>query len=222
MKVLGAIVALLISITPFMPAAAAKAETYDGREYARADRRNIYLCSEMKPESALFALPYTYCVEVLGEYDGWLLVKYGRDEDIYKSVTGYCKSDGLTPVDTPPENLYLNMPVEVTLRSDVPDDGSIPGLKITVTAAYYGVYYKGAAAYSCVLYDGKFCYVGENFEDYPLNEIPSEPTFAPTDQTPQNEGGAKLYAAIGISAMALAAVAFLFFTGKRKPKGGVR
>ena len=48
------------------------------------------------------------------------------------------------------------MPVTVTFKTDAPT-GSLPVLnELNVTAAFYGTYYSGAAAYSYVLYDRKF------------------------------------------------------------------
>lgn len=215
MKVIKAIIcALLCSFILAMPVGKARAAV-DGRTYARADARTIYFCSDMNDASALFALPYTYCVEILADHGDWYLVKYARDEGIYAAVTGYCKKTDLTPVTEPGENIYLNYPVEAVLRSYSPSDGSIPPLEITVTAAYYGTYYKGAAAYSYVRYDNRFCYIEGTFEDYPLNDIPAEPTFSETTQNNEN-GNAQLITAIVISVIAAAVIVILVFAGKRR------
>ena len=218
MKVLRAALCLtltlIIAVLVAAPAIPARAAT-NGRQYARADRRNIYFCTEPDLTSALFAVPYTYCVEILADQGEWYLVRYAQDDGFYTAVTGYCRREGLTVVYTPPENIYLNFPVTAVLRADVPQDGALPGLEIVVVAAYYGVYYKAAAAYSYVLYNGEFRYIPGANEDYPLNEIPSEPAFTPNVITPE-EGNAKLITAILIAAVAVAAIIILIFTGKHK------
>ncbi|MDE7440362.1 MAG: hypothetical protein K2N23_07645, partial [Clostridia bacterium] len=121
--------------------------------YARADAKDIYFCKSNDLSTALFTIPYTYCVEIISTEGEWYRVKYADDVSIYKALYGYCKSENLTPVDDPPENIYLNMPVTVTFRADAPE-GSLPVLnELNVTAAFYGTYYSGATAYSYVLYD---------------------------------------------------------------------
>lgn len=194
------------------------ASASDGRQYARADTRSVYFCSEMDPATARFAIPYTYCVEILADHGEWYLVRYAADDGFYAALTGYCQKEGLTSVDEPPQNVYLNFPVTATLRADVPQDGSLPGLEITVEAAYYGVYYKGAAAYSYVLYNDSFRYIPGANENYPLNDIPAEPAFSPEDGTDDGGGTAKLVTAVAITAIAAGAVLFLIFTGRQKPK----
>lgn len=218
MKVIKRAICLIVTVLIFAlgcaPPVEARAAS-DGRIYARADLRNVYFCQSMDLTTALFAIPYTYCVEIITDHGEWYLVKYAQDDGFYRAVTGYCKKEGLTVVDQPPQNIYLSYPVYATLRADV--DSSLPGLEITVTAAYYGVYYRGAAAYSYVLYDNCFRYVAGANEDYPLNEIPSEPTFSPTDPTPQDDGS-RLATALIITAIAAAAIVILIITGKQKVK----
>ena len=213
MKLLKALLCLLLALVA-MPAPnhSARAAT-DGREYARADTRNAYFCSEKDIEKALFAVPYTYCVEILAEDGDWYFVRYAQDTGLYKALTGFCLKEGLTRVDDPPENLYLDYPVTVTYSAGTSPDDSLPTLgQISVTAAYYGVYYRGAAAYSYVLYNGDFGYIAGAHDDYPLNEIPQ-----PTPVTPDNsDNSARLITAIIITVLAAAAIVVLFFTGKRK------
>lgn len=220
MKVLRAAICLAISMTILISLTISPVKlteaAVDGRQYARADLRNVYFCAEMDLTTARFAVPYTYCVEILADHGEWYLVRYAQDDGFYKAETGYCRKEGLTLVDVPPENIYLNYPVNAVLRADVPQDGSLPGLEITVKAAYYGVYYKGAAAYSYVLYEESFWYIPGANEDYPLNEIPSEPAFSTTDPPEENDGNAKLITAVLITVVAAAAILILFFTGKQK------
>lgn len=195
-----------------------RADASDGRQYARADSRTVYFCAQPDDGSALFAVPYTYCVEILADKGEWYLVRYAEDDGFYIAQTGYCRKEGLSPVDDPPANLYLNYPVTATLRAQVPDDGSLPGLEITVQTAYYGVYYKGAEAYSYVLYDGRFWYVPGANDDYPLNEIPAGPAFAESAPQP-GKTDAKLVTVILISAIAVVAAAVLLFAGKASAAG---
>lgn len=199
------------AIQPIRTASAAA----DGRQYARADSRDVYLCKKMDKTTALFAIPYTYCVEILMDHGDWYLVRYAEDDGFYKDITGYCLKKGLTPIDILPEKTYLNFPVTAVLKANIPEDNSLPGLEITVTVAYYGVYYNGAAEYSYVLYNGEFSYVPGANDDYPLNEIPTQPAFSANVSEPQ-ESSAKLITAILITSAAAAAVVVLVLTGKRK------
>lgn len=218
MKVLKCLCCLALSVTVCTFPAVQTASASDGRQYARADNRNVYFCADTDDGSARFAVPYTYCVEILADKGDWYLVRYAEDDGFYISQTGYCRKDGLTLLDDTPQNPYLSYPVTATLRANVPDDGSLPGLEITVEAAYYGVYYKGAAAYSCVLYDEKFWYVPGANDGYPLNEIPAQPAFSPTE--PQDGGGnARLITAVLIVAVAATVVAVLLITGRQASKG---
>lgn len=206
--------ALILTISSAFPKPAARADT-NGRQYARADTRNVYMCEKMDLTTALFAVPYTYCVEILVDHGEWYLVRYAQDDGFYETVTGYCRKDGLTYVDILPDNIYLNFPVTAVLRADVPQDDSMQGLEITVTAAYYGVYYKGAAAYSYVLYNGEFRYVPGSNDNYPLNEIPVQPAFTPEISQSQ-DNKSKLITSILITAVAASAIVILIFTGKYK------
>lgn len=214
MKVFKIAAIALCALLCFPRAAVANAAA-DGREYARADKRNIYFCTEMDDASALFAIPYTYCVEIIADHGEWYLVRYAQDDGLYRALTGYCRKEGLTEIETLPENLYLNYPVTATLRSNVPQS-SLPGLEITVTAAYYGVFYLGAAAYSYVLYDGSFNYIEGANENYPLNEIPSEPAFSETDPPAGEADNSKLITAIIVCVAAASVIVFLILSGKRK------
>ena len=214
MKVLKAVLCLLLALfTVLSPNLTARAST-DGKKYARADTRNAYFCSEKDIEKALFAVPYTYCVEILAEDGDWYFVRYAQDAGIYRALTGFCRKEGLTKIEEPPRNIFLDYPVTITFSAGNPPDDSLPTLgKIDVTAAYYGVYYRGAVAYSYVLYDGEFGYVQGAHEDYPLNEIPADKPVTPSVDT---EGNAKLITALVICGLAAAAIVVLFFTGKHK------
>ncbi|MDE6613611.1 MAG: hypothetical protein K2K28_03555, partial [Clostridia bacterium] len=121
--------------------------------YARADARDVYFCTKKDLNSALFAIPYTYCVQILSSDGDWYAVRYAEDAGIYRALVGYCLKSNLTPLETPPVNTYLNMPVTVTYKTEE-NTGSLPVLnELNVTAAFYGTYYSGASAYSYVMYD---------------------------------------------------------------------
>lgn len=220
MKVFRVPLCLALSLLVIASAlsAGATAAAADVRQYARADTKTVYFCAEEDDDSARFAVPYTYCVEILEDRGEWYLVRYAEDDGFYMAQTGYCRKQGLTLLDYPPDRTYLNYPLDVTLKAQAPADGNHPGLEITVRAAYYGVYYRGAAAYSCVLYGNSFWYVPGANEDYPLNEIPARPTFSET--SPEQSGGnARLITAVMITAIAAAAVAVLLLTGRMAAKG---
>ena len=184
--------------------------------YARADAKDIYFCERKDLNYALFTIPYTYCVEVLSADGEWYYVKYAEDNSIYRALYGYCLASNLTPVDEPPANIYLNMPVTVTFKTDTPM-GSLPVLnELNVTAAFYGTYYSGASAYSYVLYDGNFGYIYGANDGYPLNEIPSDD---PPEELPSNNGGggnSKLMIGLALGGLAAAALIILYFTGRNR------
>lgn len=215
MKVLKALLCLSFAVFLSLPAPARLARADDGRKYAVATSRYVYLCEEMDPNSDRFAIPFSYCVEIKKEYDEWYFVSYAKDEGIYSSVSGYCKKSDLTEVTEPPQNSYLYYPLEVVLHS-FSHDNSLPDLEITVTVPFYGNYYKGANAYKCVLYNGEFGYVEGEIDDYETNELPSAPTFSPTPPMTSDDGNAKLLTALIIVAIAVIAIAVLLLTGKRK------
>ena len=182
--------------------------------YARADAKDIYFCERKDLNYALFTIPFTYCVEILSTDGEWYYVKYAEDAALYKALYGYCLSENLTPVDEPPENIYLNMPVTVTFRTDSPA-GSLPVLnELNVTAAFYGTYYAGATAYSYVLYDGKFGYIYGANDNYPLNEI-KEPE-PPSEEIKGGKSNTKLVTVLALTGLATVTLVVLYFTSRRK------
>lgn len=183
--------------------------------YARADAKDVYFCEKKDLNYALFTIPYTYCVEILSSDGEWYYVKYAEDNSLYRALYGYCRTENLTPVSQPPENVYLNMPVTVTYKTETPSV-PLPVLnELNVTAAFYGTYYLGASAYSYVLYDGTFGYIQGANDGYPLNEIP-DPS-PPAEDPPENgETNTTLIVALVLSGLAAAALLILYFSGKRK------
>lgn len=203
---------LAIPFNPVKDGIRARAAT---ARYARADAKNVYFCERKDLNYALFTIPYTYCVEILSTDGDWYYVKYADDAALYKALYGYCLSENLTPIEEPPENIYLNMPVTVTYRTDMPS-GSLPVLnELNVTAAFYGTYYSGATAYSYVLYDGKFGYIYGANDNYPLNEIPQpEP---PAEETSGGGGtNTKLITVLAVTGVAAAALIILYLTGRKR------
>ena len=217
MKLIKILLCCLLSALIFTAAVPAKsfyARALTAR-YARADARDIYFCERKDLNYALFTIPYTYCVEILSTDGDWYYVKYAEDGYLYKALYGYCLSSNLTPVEQPPENVYLNMPVTVTYRTDMPV-GSLPVLgEMNVTAAFYGTYYSGATAYSYVLYDGKFGYIYGANDNYPLNEIPVE---TPPEEPPVTDGGSntKLITVLALTGLAAVTLIVLYLTGRKK------
>ena len=237
MKVLKAAICLvltaLILISPCFPAAPARAAepvpsaraaalagadapAAPAKKYAYVDLGcNAYLCGEPNESTALFLIPQTYCVEILGEQKEWYRVRYAEDNGIYRAVEGFCLKADLIECDSPLENLYLHMQIKVIYKTDQPN-GLLPGLgEIELTAAYYGAYRIGKTDCSYVLCNDKFAYIPEAITDYPMNTLPERPTIAPV-----KKGGtsAALIAAIVVTVAAAAAITVLYFTGKRPPK----
>lgn len=185
-----------------------------GEPYAMATTKSCYFYKEKNGGRALFAIPYTYCVEILHEDGDWYRVRYAEDEGLYTALYGYCLKEGLTPVSVPPENIYLNMPVTVTYRPDEPPT-SLPVLsEMNVTAAYYGTYDSDGTALSYVSYEGSFGYIYGANDEYPLNEIPEEES-KPASGGSAKSGKTKAIVACALCALAAGALLFLYFSGKR-------
>ena len=214
MKTVKLLFALLL-IMFFAPAAPVRAlaegEDSPAGKYACASARDIYFCESRDLSSAKFVIPFKYCVLVLGEENGWYNVKYADETQYYRPLYGWCLKDDLVLLSAPPEKIFLDMPVTVTIKVDLPSD-SLPALSETVTVAYYGEYYAGAVPLSCVMYKNEFYYVPQTF-DYPDNEVTLNP---PAAEAPK-KGGAnvKIIAAVALSALAVAALVILYFTGRK-------
>lgn len=210
MKLLS-FLSLIAMVIPVAPPARALADK--SPVYAYACTRESYFCSEPDERKALFAVPYTYCVRILSDEGEWYMVSYAENSDIYIELTGYCLKSGLRQVASPPENLYLNLPVTITFEA-TPPAGSLPTIgQIDVVAAYYGNYTFGAEKYSYVLYNGSFGYILGSTENYPVNELPPEKTEPP----PTDDSPAILSAIIII--VAAAAITVLFISGRARYGG---
>ena len=191
--------------------------------YARANSRESYFCASADLSTGLFAVPYTYCVEILGETGEWYSVKYADDYGIYRAVYGYVLKSDFTVLEQTPEVVFLYKQVDVTF-SQQSAGGSLPTIDdITITAAFYGNYYSGAAGYSYVLCQNSFGYISGAIEDYTLIVTAEESDGE--DQTEEDGGGNVVaYAALGvIAALAIGLVALACTrggNGRRGKSGG--
>ncbi len=179
--------------------------------YARADTVDIYFCREPDLSTALFAIPYTYCVRVLSTEGDWYRVSYADDAGLYRAVEGYCLKKNLTPLDEPPETVYLHMSVTLTLTPYAPTNGAFPVSNVlNVTAAFYGSYNMGGAEYSCLGYGDTF-YYQLGVDNYPLNKLPAED---PPQAAPSKGANVKIILVVVLIAVAAIALLILYFTGR--------
>ncbi|MBE7088382.1 MAG: hypothetical protein E7370_02505 [Clostridiales bacterium] len=183
--------------------------------YGKAESKNVYLCSKPDEAFAMFTIPYTYCVEILGEEGDWYRVKYAEDSGIYRAVYGYCQKGQLTLLYERPQTVYLYKPITVTYSANLPST-NLPVLgEITVTAAYYGAFYQGPAAYSYVLCEGTYGYIVGANDDYPL--IYDTPDTPAQGETPKQEEQYDIGLLVGVFLVIFSVVALLLlFFGNRK------
>lgn len=224
-KAAAFIAAAVIALAPVTIAAGAETTEYDGTDggetqtlssYARATSREAYFCTSADLATGIFAVPYTYCVEILSEEGDWYRVKYAEDYGIYRAVYGYVQKSDFEVLSEAPKTVYLYKSVSVTFSQDAPA-GNLPVIDdITVNAAFYGSYYSGAAGYSYVLCDDSFGYIVGANEDYPL--ILPEDDAADTEDDAQPNNSVTVVAAVVIGALALLALALLVLSGKKRPK----
>ncbi|MDE6557998.1 MAG: hypothetical protein K2K39_02715 [Clostridia bacterium] len=208
------ILILLSAVCAFPEAVYAAPETY-----ARAAVRDAYFFTEKNTATSVFAVPYTYCVEVLRDDGEWLYVRYAADTGIYKALYGYCRKDDFTMESGTPSVTYLYK--TVTLSYKVSGNGSsLPTLgEIAVEAAYYGTYYSGATVYSYVYCQGSFGYIEGANDDYALNVFEKVP---PTEGGKESgENARKIAWSVGavaiivIGAILITVVLILFFVSKK-------
>lgn len=191
----------------------AQLSSYGRYAYADLDS-TVYICTEKNKSTALFAIPQTYCVEILKEESEWLYVRYAEDTGVYRAVRGYCLADELVRVDAPLENSFLYSTFNVTFTADQ-ITGVLPGLAdIEMTAAYYGSYTVAGVEYSYVLCGDSFGYVKGGLNGYPLNTLPSQNTFTPVKEENDDTALVSVIAVCGIAALAIA----VLFISCRTPK----
>ncbi len=200
-----------------LPQNSASAES--GVRYAYVDTDStVYFCEHKNRDDALFEIPQTYCIEILGEEDGWYKIKYADDDGVFQAVYGFCEPDGLILSDKEPETKYLKQTVTVTYRTEDVGD-MLEGLPtIEYKAAYYGSLTVRGRVCSYVLCNGYFGYITGAIEDYPLNPLPDKPAFAPTDAPQNGSSAATLITALVVTAIAVIAISVLYFSGKKPPK----
>lgn len=186
--------------------------------YARASSREAYFCTAADLSTAIFAVPYTYCVEVIYEEGEWYRAKYAEDSGIYRAVYGYVQKSGFELLSESPQVTYLYKSVSVTFSQD--SAGNLPAIDdITVTAAFYGSYYSGASGYSYVLCNGSFGYIAGANEDYPLIATDEEEPPPPGQDVEEEQtgSGGTIVAVVVIAIIAVLAVG-LVIASSRKPK----
>lgn len=190
-----------------------------GYKYAYVDiDSTVYFCTDKNSDTALFEIPQTYCLEIMGQEDGWLKVKYAEDDGVFQALYGYSKPEGLILSNEQPRQKYLREIITVTYRVD--DIGNmLEGLPpVEFEAAYYGALTAGSRRCSYVYCNGYFGYIAGSIENYPLNPLPSTSTFSPAEANSQGASGATLIIAVAITAVAVVAISVLYFSSKKPPK----
>lgn len=213
---IAAIFAVLIIPVNFPSAARAESKTF-----AQAIVRDAYFY-EKKDGASVFAVPYTYCIEVLSEDGDWYYASYAADVGAYKAKRGYCLKSDFAVLETEPKVTYLYKTVSVTFSANT-GSGSLPVLgELNLEAAYYGAYQAGGEWYSYVYCQGSFGYIAGANDDYPLNELPTDKKNETGGET--SGGGKKsalsagLISALVILALFVAVILMLHFTSKKAPK----
>ena len=217
-KAASVLAAVFFNIT-LLSAPKIYAQAESGYKYAYVDIDvKVYFCKSKNLGDALFEIPNTYCLEILGQEDGWLKVKYADDDGVFQALYGFCKHDGLILSNEEPAHKYLKQTVTVTYQTE--DIGNmLEGLpSIVFDAAYYGALTAGSKRCSYVYCNGYFGYITGAIENYPLNPLPSTPTFSPTQNEPQGASAATLITAVAITAVAVVAISVLYFSSKKPPK----
>lgn len=206
---------MLFSSAIILSASILPARAAEGVKYAMALTDNVYFYDEMESNTELFALPCTYCVQIKWEYEEWYRVVYAKDDGLYDEIEGYCKKENLMVLREPPENSYLSYPVDVVLNSG--EDKKLPGLQLTVTAAFYGNFRRAGTPYICLRYNGEFGYIEGEINDYIRNDIPSAPTFS-DGVSADTDAPSTFVPVLVIVALAAAAVIVLIVTGRKNHK----
>ncbi|MDE6074863.1 MAG: hypothetical protein K2G26_00325 [Clostridia bacterium] len=212
---------LLICIMLAALAAAPQSVYAAESHYARAATRTAYFFTERNTTSSIFAVPYTYCVEVIRDEGDWYYARYASDTGVYKALYGYCRKDDFTLESGTPDVTYLYKTVTVNYSANN-NNSTLPVLsEIAVEAAYYGTYYSGATVYSYVYCQGSFGYIEGANDDYPLNLPEEKPADDETNKggSDKNKGGFNVGAIVAIVILAvLVAVILIIYFATRKPR----
>ena len=209
MKAIIAAICLILSLFPAPATVRAEARTL----YGRADVEDAYFCEKPDRETALFAIPETYCARIISEEDGWYHVQYAETDGLYIALYGYVRAEKLTVLDERPQTPYLIYPVDVKYSAGDTPDGFPPLADITVTAAFYGSCKVVDMQYSYLLCGDGFGYVARAYDDYP-RIIPAQPTVGTPSSSPATVN-VKLIVAVALTAIAAGVLLFLYFSGKR-------
>lgn len=182
--------------------------------YARAKNEEAYLYKK-KDENPLFAIPYTYCVQILRDEGDWYFVRYADDAGVYEAIDGYCERDNFDLEYGTPEVTYLYRPVTLNLPAgeDLP---FVPAAtQLSLDAAYYGNVNWGNKLYAYVLCHGSFFYVKDDFGEYEKNL----PAHTPDDNGGTESGGSGLnfatIAFIVITSLSVVVILVIYFTTKK-------
>ena len=195
----------------------ARAESSYKYAYVDIDAK-VYFCNSKNRDDALFEVPNTYCLEILGQEGGWLEVKYAEDDGIFQALYGFCEQEGLILSNEEPRAKYLKQTVTVTYRTE--DIGNmLDGLPpIEFEAAYYGGLTAGSKRCSYVCCNGYFGYIAGAIENYPLNPLPDVSAFSPSTGDSQGASAATLITAVAITSIAVIAICVLYFSSKKPPR----
>lgn len=206
---------LSFAVCTFMPSMIAYADE-PSPIYAVAASDGIWLYAQKSEDSGLFVIPCSYYVRILERNDDYCSVIYGIDSSVYRTVSGYCKTNELTFVNFIPERPFLQLELTVTYTL-YPETGMGNGsfAFITKRFQYYGTSYLGTARYFYVLADGIFDYIPATQEivydfntDYLIDaSAPSEPTDSISDPTPEQPLSALqiiVICAVGFTVLAIA------------------
>lgn len=203
------LIAAIALNTLSVSSAASAAEFYG---YAYVDEGvTAYFCEEPDVRKSIFAVPETYCVTVINEYnDDWYYVRYAEDDGVYVALYGYIKQSDVIITDQPLENTYLHMTVKIIYSSENVDGmSSLPPIELT--AAVYGSYSIGGTDCTYMYCNGSFGYYPQTY-DYPHNELPATQTFTESAE----EYDAKAITAVVITVLAVFAIVILYLSGKHK------
>lgn len=214
------LIAAIFSVL-LLPANAPSAARAESRVYAQAIVRDAYFY-EQKDGASVFAVPYTYCIEVLSEEGEWYYASYAADVGAYKAKRGYCLKSNFAICESEPKVTYLYKTVTVTFSANA-GSSTLPVLnELNLEAAYYGAYKAGGEWYSYVYCQGAFGYISGANDDYPLNELPSDNKTEAGGETAKESKksvwSTGLISALVILGLFVAVILMLHFTSKKSPK----
>lgn len=210
------IICLLLSVPSFSPAPVFAAPA----KYAQANSEQSYFYRE-KDRGPLFAVPYTYCIEILRDEGDWYYARYAADDGFYKEKLGYCKKSDFTPLQGTPQVVYLYKSVTVKYSAGEDVGPLDPPPDKVEEVPYYGAVKLFNDYYSYVLCGDKFCYIEGANDDYPPNDVTSasatvEETEPAAGQKPKVS--AALIATIVIIVLLAGVLVMLYFTAKKPRK----